>query len=78
MRWVCKIMDASIVMRLKHGYLTNIWTIYMHSEKLHLLKPHCSITIYKKKLIYNYHLGITTTMQLSPWKYGELINNFSC
>ncbi len=41
-----------------------------HYEKLHLLKPHYPITKTQKtthiQLFYNYPLGITTTMQLSP------------
>jgi hypothetical protein len=54
----------------------------MHYEKSHLLKPHYLATKIQKKtyiqILYNYPLGITTTIQLSPKKYDVLINKFSC
>jgi hypothetical protein len=50
-------------------------------EKLCLLKSHClAIRVQKTthiQLLCNHPLwGITIIMQLSPWKYGELINKF--
>jgi hypothetical protein len=53
----------------------------MHYEKSHPLKPHYLTTKIQKQLIYllyNYPLGITTTVQLSPLKYGVLINELPC
>ncbi len=45
-------------------------------------KPHYPATKVQKptyiQLLCNYPLGITITMQLSPWKYRELINKLSC
>jgi hypothetical protein len=29
------------------------------------------------QLLCNYPFDFTTTMQLSPWKYGELMNKFA-
>ncbi len=50
-------------------------------KTLYLSKPHYPSIKAKKKthiqLLCNYPLGITTSMQLSFWKYGELINRLS-
>ncbi len=49
-----------------------------HYEKLHMSKSHCPTTKAQKtihiQLLCNHPLGITTIMEISPWKYKELIN----
>jgi hypothetical protein len=56
--------------------------MFLHYEKLHPPKPHCIATKTQKsiriQILCNYLLGITTTMQISPYKYGVLINKLSC
>jgi hypothetical protein len=45
-------------------------------------KPHHPATKAQKtihiQLLWNYPLGITTIVQLSPWKYGVLTNKLPC
>jgi hypothetical protein len=56
-----------------------IFTLVMcHYKKSRMLKPYYPTPKTQKtthiQLLCNYPLGITTTMQLSPLKYGSLIN----
>jgi hypothetical protein len=69
-------MDASIVMWLKRGYLTNIWTINMHGEKLHLLKPHYSITIYQKTTHIQLSLGYYNYYAIIPLEIWGIDKEF--
>jgi hypothetical protein len=67
-----------LVVRLVTTILTS-WPCHVfHYEKLCLLKPHYPTIRAQKttriQLLNNYPFGITTLMQLSPWKYGELTN----
>ncbi len=51
---------------------------YSHYEKSHPPKPHYIVTKTQKQILMqlfcNYPLGITIIVQLSPYKYGVLIN----
>jgi hypothetical protein len=78
MKWVYKIYGWT------DSYVVK-WLFHQHLDNKHAL---WEIASTKTTLSYNWNsknnscttqLGITITMQLSPWKYKEnLINNFSC
>jgi hypothetical protein len=57
-------------------------TLLNQYEKSCLLKPHYPATKTQKtthiQLLCNYPLGITTIVQLSPYKYNVLINKLPC
>jgi len=72
-------MKISCILCMKIVHLVN----YVHSPwKSCSLKSHYLTTKTQKtthiQLLCNYPLGITTSVQLSPYKYGVLINKLSC
>jgi hypothetical protein len=51
---------------MRNGVCRNHIALQLELKKSHI------------QLLCNYPLDITTSMQLSHWKYGELINKLPC
>ncbi len=70
-----ELIHSNLCGPLPHFLLS--WVRY-HYKQLHPLKPYYPTTKTQKttriQALCNYLLGITTSVQLSPYKYGVLIN----
>ncbi len=84
--YCCSCMGIAQYLKIKGVVKTKLQLVTLewdcHYEKSCSLKPHyLAIKTPKKtciQLLCNYPLGITTTMQLSFYKYGGLINKLPC
>jgi len=66
---------------IKISTMQNMHLVSIHNENLHSSKLH-NLAIKTQKtthiqLLCNYPLGITTSVQLPPYKYNILINKLS-